>query len=121
MSHTMHPLEFLGSLAGGVVAGLLIVLVLGHFSPGTQPVRATLVNCAAVRARSRQDSATPISEEQRRAERQCADPGLGSGAVPTPALGLGLNQGAGVAAPTARPGKAARTHGWRKTATPPAN
>ncbi|MDF3039044.1 MAG: hypothetical protein K0Q71_1750 [Thermomicrobiales bacterium] len=115
----LNPLEFLTSVAGGIVAALLVVLVLGQFSPVSPPVRATLVNCAAVRARSRQDRATPMSAQERRIKRQCAALSAGAGGVATPPARSRRDTGS--PALPAHATKMARTHGWRKAATPSAN
>ena len=124
----MNPREMLASLAGGALAALLIVLIVGLVgqvrpasAPASAPVRAPLVNCISARMRSRQGSPASISEQVRRAERQCAtqDQDSARGAQATP-----LAQSAPdvtLSTSKTRATKTARNHGWRKAATPSAN
>ena len=122
MRLALKPLEILASLAGGVLAALLVVLVfaqVGQVSPASSPARTALVNCITARMRSRQESAATTSAQLRRAERQCANQNAAGGAQATP-----LPQSVPdltSSAPQPRATRTARTHGWRKAATPRAN
>ncbi len=121
----LNPLEILASLAGGVLVALLIVLgfalfgQVGQLSPANSPVRAIFVNCITARARSRQESAAPVSAQLRRVERQCANHDSTGGTQATPLSQSALAPTA--PAPPTRATRTARTHGWRKAATPRAN
>lgn len=120
----LNPLEILASLAGGILVALIVLGFalfgqVGQLSPANSPVRATLVNCITARTRSRQESAVPTSAQLRRAERQYANHDSTGGAQATP-LPQSVPDPTSSAPPT-RATRTARTHGWRKAATPRAN
>ena len=87
MRLALNPREILASLAGGVLAALLVVLVfaqVGQVSPASSPVRTPLVNCISARMRSRQGGTVSLSAQVRRAERKCANQNAAGGARATP-------------------------------------